>query len=266
MAEQEKINRDTKQAFVGIDTPAVISSEEIIALKKKFDCLIGLKINWLSLPAISLDGFEPSQLAVIVNTLIDAALPQIKLLGNDEENIEILSKLGLSKSPRDIGEREAYPDYITDSGYRVELKGLFVDNIELNMRRPPTAREPSARLKENVTMDVINPKTDVLLIAAVQFKEENNVCTPEIVDIGVFSMVECIKARDLRLSESSGRWFGKMPKVISLTGRVKLRRGVSISDLSEDDFQKDTNFGKLKRIPHKPLQDFLKKHGIVNGS
>jgi hypothetical protein len=25
-------------------------------------------------------------------------------------------------------------------------------------------------------------------------------------------------------------------------------------------FNEDTNFGKLKRIPYKPLQDFLKKH------
>lgn len=29
------------------------------------------------------------------------------------------------------------------------------------------------------------------------------------------------------------------------------------------DFNKDTNFGKLKRIPHQPLQEFLAKHRLT---
>ena len=29
------------------------------------------------------------------------------------------------------------------------------------------------------------------------------------------------------------------------------------------DFNEDTNFGKLKRVPYRPLQLFLKKHGAI---
>ena len=30
----------------------------------------------------------------------------------------------------------------------------------------------------------------------------------------------------------------------------------------DQDYQHDTNFGKIKRIPYLPLQEFLKKHGV----
>lgn len=238
-----------------------ITPLELETLRQVFQPLVGLKINWLSIPNQALPGFEPSQIAVIVNTLLDAILPQIEHLATDEENAKHLRGIGLSKAPGAIGQREGYPDYIHTSGKRVELKGLFVDNPALRMKRPPTAREPSARLKENVTMDVIRPANDALLLAAAQLKQdESGDCSPYIIDIGVFSMVECVRARDARLAEAGGIWVGHLPKVIKKTSMSKMVAGL---ELTSADFEKDTNFGKLKRIPYPPLQDFMRKHGAI---
>jgi hypothetical protein len=230
-------------------------------LQRLFQPLIGVKINWLSIPNRALAGFEPSQIAVIVNTLLDAILPQIEYLATDDENAKRLRGIGLSKSPGIIGQRESYPDYVHASGKRVELKGLFVDNPALAMKRPPTAREPSARLKENVTMDVIHPANDALLLAAVQLTEDDSGdCSPTITDIGVFSMIECVRARDARLAEAGGRWIDDIPKVVKKTSMRKFTSG---KRLTAGDFEKDTNFGKLKRIPYPPLQEFMRKHGTI---
>ncbi len=237
-----------------------IATAALDALRQSFAPLIGLKISWLSIPNQALVGFEPSQIAVIVNTLLDGILPQIELLATDPENAERLKKSGLSKSPGIIGEREAYPDYVHVSGRRVELKGLFIDNPDLKLKRPPTRREPSARLKENITLDKIDPENDALLIAAVQLREEDGYCYPFIIDIGVFFMIECIRARDKRLAESGGKWFAGVPKVISKSGLRKQARG---EKLTARDYKKDTNFGKLKRIPYPPLQEFLRRHGAI---
>jgi hypothetical protein len=240
---------------------ADITSLELGSLRQLFQPLIGLKINWLSIPNQALPGFEPSQIAVIVNTLLDAILPQIEHLATDEENAKRLRGIGLSKAPGAIGQREGYPDYVHASGKRVELKGLFVDNPALPMKHPPTAREPSARLKENVTMDVINPASDALLLAAAQLKEdESGGCSPYIIDIGVFSMVECVRARDASLDERGGRWIDGIPKVVK---KISMGKFTSGKRLNARDFEKDTNFGKLKRIPYQPLQDFMRKHGAI---
>ncbi len=239
---------------------AEITQSELAALKKEFQPLIGLKIDWLSIPKNGLSGFEPSQIAVIINTLLDAAMPQIELLASDPENAEKLKHISLSKGPKKIGERESYPDYIHKSGKRIELKGLFVDNPDLPLKRPPTAREPSARLKENVTINDINPSKDALLVAAVRLQEIGKRCYPMIIDIEVLSMIECIRARDQRLVDTSGKWILGVPMVVSKRGQEKLRKNENLSDA---DFEKDTNFGKLKRIPYKPLQDFMEKHGAI---
>jgi len=77
-----------------------------------------------------------------------------------------------------------------------------------------------------------------------------------------------LRARDKRLSDSGGRWFGdyETPAVPSKIGREKLRKGASLEESygrkeSEGkDYNEDTNFGKLKRIPHPALQEFSKKH------
>jgi hypothetical protein len=236
-----------------------ITAEELEPLRQEFEPLLGLKLDWLSLPELALPGFEPSQIAVIINTLLDAALPQISLLSlEDAENAERLMQLGLSKAPREIGEREGYPDFIHKSGKRVELKGLYVDNPALAMKRPPTRREPSARLKENVTFENVDPANDALLVAATQLQVLDGKAYPVIVDLGMFSMIECLIARESRLRDSPGKWIDNVPKVLSLKGRAKVRTGIAITDA---DYEKDTNFGKLNRIPHPPLVEFLRKHG-----
>jgi hypothetical protein len=241
-----------------------ITPLELEKLREIFRPLLGLKISWLSIPSKALPGFEPSQIAVIVNTLLDAALPQIEYLATDPENAKKLRGIGLSKAPGVIGQRETYPDYIHVSGKRVELKGLFIDNTQLPLKRPPTAREPSARLKENVRMDVIDPANDALLLAAVQLQEDTRGnCTPRIVDFAVFSMVECVRSRDERLKEGGGKWFGGVPKVVKKTSMSKWQAG---GKLTPADFEKDTNFGKLKRIPYPPLQDFMRKHGAIRSA
>ena len=48
-----------------------ITQKELNELRETLSPLIGIKIDWLSLPDKALSGFEPSQIAVIVNTLID---------------------------------------------------------------------------------------------------------------------------------------------------------------------------------------------------
>lgn len=233
-----------------------ITKEELEQLYEAIKPLLNMKVDWLSIPIDALEGFEPSQVAVIVNTLLDGILPQIELLAFDEENKKKLQNIGLRKAPGTVGEREGYPDYVHISGKRVELKGLFVDNLSLNIKRPPTKREPSARIKENITIDVIQPENDALLIAAVQLQEQNGLCSPFIVDIGIFSVVDVVRTRDQRLIDIGGKWVGNLPKVISKKGAIKLKLGQQLVD---EDYKKDTNFGKLKRIPYKPIQDFLKK-------
>lgn len=237
-----------------------LTQEQTNSLQAKFQSLIGLKVDWLSLPEQSLPGFEPSQIAVIVNTLLDAALPQIELLATNPENRNRLKHLGLDKAPQEIGNRESYPDYIHTSGYRVELKGLFVDNLALDFKRPPTRREPSARIKENITTSNVDATRDILMLAAVQLQEFDGICHPVIIDIGLFPMIACIHTRDQRLLESGGRWHNGVPQVVRQSSQSKYRDG---SPLNDNDYQKDTNFGKLKRIPYPPLQKFMRKHETI---
>ncbi len=236
-----------------------ITIEQLARIREDFEPLVGLRITWLALPGVALSGFEPSQVAVIVNTLLDAALPQIKLLASSPENSERLNSIGLEKAPRSIGDREAYPDYIHKSGYRFELKGLFVDNLELGLKRAPTRREPSARIKDNITIADVNPSKDILLMAAVQLRQFDQYCHPVIIDIGSFSMIDCIKYRDERMFRLGDRWNGKTPQCVRKSSIGKFLRGESLND---EDYQHDTNFGKMKRIPYIPLQQFLKKHGV----
>ena len=238
-----------------------ISEQQLAALRTALLPLVGLRLTWLDIPTVALFGFEPSQLAVMANTLADGALPQVNLMAaKDPAAAARLATLGLSKSPGTIGQREAYPDYVHASGLRVELKGLFVDNPALAMKRPPTKREPSARIKENVTVDVVQADKDALLVVALQMRDLNGSCSPEIIDLEVFSMIACVEARDQRLAAAPGQWFGKIPKVLSQSGRRARAAGRA---LTEADYEKDTNFGKLKRIPEPRLQAFMRKHGVL---
>lgn len=82
-------------------------------------------------------------------------------------------------------------------------------------------------------------------------------------------MIELVKARDKRMTDGGGRWFGNQetPTILSRRGRQKANKGLPLDTSSYGrkesegkDFNEDTNFGKLKRIPHAKLQAFLAKY------
>ena len=192
---------------------------------------------------------------------MDALIPQMEV-----------SDVGLEKHEGLLGEREGYPDYRhTPTGLRVELKLIFVDNPSIKTKKPPTKREPSARLTQKVTVKNVNPAIDAMLLIAYQLQhvaDRPDAVTPTIVDFDVFSMIELVEARDSRLIESGGRWFGnyETPCILSHVGRQKIKEGKPLDESSygrkkseAKDFNEDTNFGKLKRIPHPKLQLFLTK-------
>jgi hypothetical protein len=172
-----------------------------------------------------------------------------------------------------MGDREGYPDYYHRSGLRAELKLLYIDPVDVAMKKPPTPREPSARLTQKVTIKNVDPARDVLLVITYQLQANQDtpiLYSPTIVDLGVFSMIESIRARDARLIEGGGQWFGDYdtPAVLSKQGLKKLARGESVDrsiygrkQSEGKDLNEDTNFGKLSRIPYQPLRDFLRKHG-----
>ncbi len=240
-----------------------ISESELAFLRRAFKPLLHRPFRFLSLPIPSLAGFEPSQIGTICGTLMDACLPYLGL--------EDIPELGLTKHDGILGEREGYPDYLHSSGFRVELKLLYMDNADLKMKRPPTAREPSARLTQKVTVKNIRPEKDAMLVLAYQLRPQDDnpaFVSPTVIDYEVFSMIELVEARDKRLLDCGGRWFGhyETPAIVSKIGRRKIAEGVPLDtslygrkESEGKDFNEDTNFGKLKRIPHAALQAFLAK-------
>jgi hypothetical protein len=247
-----------------------IGDRALEELQTALSPLLDLPIEVLRLPRPILAGFEPSQIGTIVGAVMDACIPQLSTLlpGNAE-----LERVGLSKAAGILGDREGYPDYLHGSGHRLELKLAYVDPVGVEMKKPPTRREPSARLTQKVTFKNVDPERDALLVVAYQLRplqDDPEIFSPTIIDLGVFSMIECIRARDFRLEESGGRWFGdyETPAVLSRYGRAKLAAGESPDESgygrkeSEGyDFNEDTNFGKLMRIPHEPLHRFLARIG-----
>lgn len=231
------------------------------------EVLIGVDFGkLLSIPIAVLPAFEPSQVGTISGALLDACIPELKSIIDDDR----FERLGINRAPGQLGEREAYPDYVHDDGWRLELKLLYVDNISLPIKRPPTPKEPSARLTQKVTLKNVQPEKDFLLVIAYAFMEDANrqgMAVPTIVDLQLFPVMECIHSRDIRLYESShGGWFGDFdtPVVLSKLGKQHKQQGVAIDYSSygrkEDegkDLNEDTNFGKLKRIPYQPLKDYL---------
>lgn len=244
----------------------VVSDEEIDEIKIALQPLIGTQFNILSIPKDVLKAFEPSQIGTIVGSLMDACIPQLSTLTDSNEFDEV----GLSKNDGILGDREGYPDYLHTSGKRLELKLLFVDNPTIEMKKPPTPREPSARLTQKVTFKNVIPDKDLLLVIAYSLKEcktKPGFCSPTIIDFNVFPVYNCIVARDRRMyGKSQGGWFGNFetPTVLSNEGRRKKKQGLEINYDSygrkEDegkDFNEDTNFGKLNRIPYPPLEDYI---------
>src|SRR5579884_2441478 len=117
-----------------------ISEAELFRLRLALQALIGVQFRSLSLPKIVLKAFEPSQIGTIVGSLMDALIP----------HLPDIPQVGLIKHEGILGEREDYPDYKHTSRYRLELKLLYTDNPDLEMKKPPTPREPSARLTQKV--------------------------------------------------------------------------------------------------------------------
>jgi hypothetical protein len=114
----------------------------LVELRKALQPLCGAQVEYLQLPIDLALQIEPSQVGTIVGTLTDLLLPRIAL----EKGI------GLSKASGLLGDREGYPDFQHSAGYRIELKGAFRDNPKVPMKKPPTPREPSARLTQKVTV------------------------------------------------------------------------------------------------------------------
>ena len=248
-----------------------ITDAELAELAEALDGLKGVQLGLLRLPQSVLKAFQPSQIGTIIGTLMDACIPELSNLLDYER--PDLGDVGLSKHEGILGDREGYPDYRHVSGKRLELKLLYKDPEGVEMKKPPTPREPSARLTQKVTVKNVEPKTDALMVLVYQLcplPEQPDWYSPTIIDIGLFSMIDCILARDDRLERSGGKWFGnyETPCILSRIGQDKLNRGEPLDDsqygrkeAEGKDFNEDTNFGKLKRVPYKPLQLFLKKHG-----
>ena len=117
-----------------VTTWGPITTEHALqALTDALQPLCGVQVKYLQLPTDLALQIEPSQVGTIVGTLTDLLLPRIAL----EQGI------GLTKAAGILGDREGYPDFIHDSGYRVELKGAFRDNPKVPMKKPPTPRELS---------------------------------------------------------------------------------------------------------------------------
>ena len=254
-----------------MSTDEHITNAEIEELAEHIEVLKGVQLKVLQLPRVALSAFEPSQIGTTVGSLMDACIPELPSIL--EHGGADLSKVGLSKYEGIHGDREGYPDYRHDSGMRLELKLLYKDPEDVQMKKPPTPREPSARLTQKVTLKNVDSKKDVLMVLAYELRplpEQSCFYSPTIIDIGLFSMIDCISARDDRLIKGGGKWFGdyETPCVLSNAGLEKKKRGEAPDDSqygrkeSEGkDYNEDTNFGKLKRVPYMPLQLYLKKHG-----
>lgn len=235
----------------------------LVELHNALSPLIGAEIHSLKIRPEQAANFEPSQIGTIVGTLTDAELPAIAL----ENDVGLLKGAGI------LGDREGYPDFDHVDGYRIELKGLFCDNPGVRLKKPPTRREPSARLTQKVTVNNVMPDRDALLILSYHLhpaQDNSGRLTPVIRDIGIFPVIDCVLARDHRLTSRGGIWFGnyQTPTVLSRAGKSKIAAGLQPDNSyygrkeSEGrDFNEDTNFGKLKRIPYKPLQEFLARNG-----
>jgi hypothetical protein len=248
------------------ERPLTSTAELIPLVQEALRPLIGVHLDVLRLPRHALEGFEPSQVGTIVGTLVDACVPALdKLYPN-------LGGLGLRKAPGILGNREGYPDFEHGTGARLELKMLYVDPIGIQMKAPPTPREPSARITQKVTVRNVQKDRDLLWLLVYQLQPavaDSETFSPRFIDVGLFSMAECVEARDQRLIESGGKWFGdyQTPAILSGKGKVKISEGRALNseygrkENEGKDYNEDTNFGKLKRIPLRSLQEFLKKHG-----
>ncbi|MCY4212257.1 MAG: hypothetical protein OXF68_01365 [Gammaproteobacteria bacterium] len=210
-----------------------IAQADLAELSDGLSGLIGVQLEVLRLPRSVLKAFEPSQIGTIVGTLMDACIPELSNLY--ENQLVDMNVVGLSKHEGILGEREGYPDYRHRSGRRLELKLLYRDPKGVEMKTPPTVREASARLTQKVTVKNVDPEMDVLMVLAYELRpirSRPELYGPTIVDIGLFPMIDCILARDDHLVRRGGRWFGdcETPCVPSKIGREKLKQGKDLDE------------------------------------
>lgn len=266
------MTREEYERYVTENIVNVIGAEAINDIKTALQPLIGAQFNILSIPEEILLAFEPSQIGTIIGSLMDACIPQLSKI--TESNT--FDNVGLRKNEGILGDREGYPDYLHTSGKRLELKLLFVDNPNIEMKKPPTPREPSARLTQKVTFKNVQADKDLLLVIAYALMESSTkpgFFSPTIIDFELFPVYECILARDRRMYDSNGGWFGRFetPTILSNQGKRKKAAGIEIDYSSygrkEDegkDLNEDTNFGKLKRIPYEPLHKYINPNNFVS--
>lgn len=265
------MTKEEYEQYVSTHVVNTITTEQLNLIKHSLSPLIGAQFNILSIPKEILIAFEPSQIGTIIGSLMDACIPQLSKITDSNT----FDSVGLRKSDGILGDREGYPDYIHTSGIRLELKLLFVDNPNIVMKKPPTPREPSARLTQKVTFKNVYPDKDLLLVIAYSLMENKSKAgfyCPTIIDFNVFPVYECILARDRRMYGSNGGWFGQFetPTILSNKGKKKIANSILIDYTSygrkEDegkDLNEDTNFGKLKRIPYPPLQNYIKPYNFI---
>ncbi|MGH7073291.1 MAG: hypothetical protein ACREFD_03720 [Stellaceae bacterium] len=126
-------------------------------------------------------------------------------------------------------------------------------------------------MTQKVTVLNVNPATDAMLLISYQLQPNREISesvSPTVLDFRLFPMCDLIEARDNRLAQGGGRWSGNFqtPLVLSKIDRAKRRRGEPLDTTSfgrkeseSKDYNEDTNFGKLKRIPYAPLQHFIRE-------
>ena len=248
----------------------MINAKKLTEVESDLSEFINKQLDILKLPVEVLKYFEPSQIGTIIGTLVDACLPNFDLLFPE---IHAFSARKIQKHEGILGDREGYPDFKHVNGLRLELKMVYLDPSDIEMKIPPTPREPSARLTQKVTLKNVVPDTDLLFVIAYKMKRvptDPNFACPTIINFGLFPVIDCVNARDKRLIDSGGKWFGdyETPAILSNSGKEKLDKGIRLDSSSYGrkeseghDYNEDTNFGKLKRIPYKPLQEFLKSVG-----
>lgn len=266
------MTKEEYEAYVKEHTHSVVSGEEIAYIRTALRPLIGAQFNILSIPKEILLAFEPSRIGTIVGSLMDACIPQLSKITESDT----FDSVGLRKNDGILGDREGYPDYLHTSGKRLELKLLFVDNPNIEMKKPPTPREPSARLTQKVTFKNVQADKDLLLVIAyalMENKTKPGFFSPAIIDFEIFPVYDCILARDRRMYNSNGGWFGlfETPVILSNLGKKKMAADQAIDYSSYGrkenegkDLNEDTNFGKLKRIPYAPLQQYIKPDNFLS--
>ncbi|WP_074350037.1 hypothetical protein [Proteiniborus sp. DW1] len=259
------MSRDEYEKYVSLHIKNTITDEQIQNIKLSLAPLIGVQFNILSIPEEILIAFEPSQIGTIIGSLMDACIPQLSKISDNNT----FDTVGLRKNEGILGDREGYPDYIHTSGLRLELKLLFVDNPKIKMKKPPTPREPSARLTQKVTFKNVQADKDLLLVIAyalIENRAKPGYYSPTIIDFNVFPVYKCILARDRRMYDCNGGWFGQFetPTILSNQGKRKIKDKQKIDyssygrkESEGKDLNEDTNFGKLKRIPYRPLQTYI---------